>query len=383
MKHFRFCLLLFLPLALACSRKAYDISEGFNPELTLFEDQISVPVGSIGPLTLNLVFNKLGQTPGIGTLLADYIKIGDDGYLNMEDSGTILSANVYELERMMPDPGVASSCNAGSRSGFIGGLVGLLDFINLKASRQKFTITATNPLYQNVAATSTSTYNGSGLSEPIEGLASFTLPRSSTVELVSQSLPDSFSSPLTSLRMSDVTLSLPANPTSVLDDKNKNVFFSFNYKYTGTLAVGEAFSLDLGAISVGDVKLEIGQYKLKKCQLTMELENTLPMQVTIGDIVVYKPRASKEEEEVADENIVITSGITVAGGSPEHPATTPVTIGIEALEGTIPDLREIEINLKIAAQPDLGIVPLSATQGLFVKNAKATLSGGITLPIAL
>ena len=130
MKHFRFCLLLFLPLALACSQKAYDISEGFNPELTLFEDQISVPVGSIGPLTLNLVFNKLGQTPGIGTLLADYIKIGDDGYLNMEDSGTILSANVYELERMMPDPGVASSCNAGSRSGFIGGLVGLLDFIN-------------------------------------------------------------------------------------------------------------------------------------------------------------------------------------------------------------------------------------------------------------
>ena len=49
MKHFRFCLLLFLPLALACSRKAYDVSDGFNTDLTLFENEISVPVGSVGP----------------------------------------------------------------------------------------------------------------------------------------------------------------------------------------------------------------------------------------------------------------------------------------------------------------------------------------------
>lgn len=37
-------------LLFGCSGSRYDISDGFNKDITLFSDEISVPVGSIGPV---------------------------------------------------------------------------------------------------------------------------------------------------------------------------------------------------------------------------------------------------------------------------------------------------------------------------------------------
>ena len=47
--------LLFCAIALffavACSQEAYDISSGIDKEITLFTDEVSVPLGDVGPLT--------------------------------------------------------------------------------------------------------------------------------------------------------------------------------------------------------------------------------------------------------------------------------------------------------------------------------------------
>lgn len=381
MKHFRFCLLLFLPLALACSRKAYDVSDGFNTDLTLFENEISVPVGSVGPFTLGLIMDKLSQIEGIGSLLANYLKTGKDGALYLEDTGNIFSINVYELEKQLPDADTATSWNAGNRSAYIGGVFNMLGFLGLKVANQHLVITASNPLWASVQGSCSPMYKSPDYSAPIDGMDSFSLPESKTVELASQTLPDHLSSPVMSLELANLTLSLPANPVSRIYNNTGNLLFSFDYKYTASLAIGEAFILPLEDISLGDVNLAIGQFGLKQCQLSLELENTLPLQVKINDIVVYQPKASENEEAVVDENIVIASDFTIAGGSLEHPSTTQLNVGIEALEGTIPDLREVHLNLSLAAQPDLGVVALSTKQGLYVKNASAKLSGGITIPI--
>ena len=379
MRYLNYCLLLLLPLVLACSRKDYDISEGLNPEMTLFEKEIRLPLGSIGPFTVNDMFDKLGDMPGLGEFLAQYISMGKDGGITVTDTGNIFSANVYEVEKELKDPGVASEWNAGEQTGYVAGIMGTLGFLGLTVVKQKFVITATNPLKESVPVTSHSTYKGDGFSGPIEGMDSFTLPRRSTEELVSQTLPDNVVSPISSLELSDLTFSLPANPTSLIHDKESKVFFSFDYNYTGNLAVGEKFHFMLASFSPGEVKLEIGKYKLKQCEITLELENTLPMKASIGKFAAY----SLTEKGVKDENLLITPDISIAGGSPEHPATTKFTLCIEAKEGTIPDIGEIRFDLDLAAQPGLGAVALTSKEGLYIKNASAILSGGITIPLEL
>ena len=50
----------------SCSgRKDYDINDGLNTEITLFSDEISVPIGTLGPVTLEKLIPKLETTiPG-------------------------------------------------------------------------------------------------------------------------------------------------------------------------------------------------------------------------------------------------------------------------------------------------------------------------------
>ena len=77
--------------------------------------------------------------------------------------------------------------------------------------------------------------------------------------------------------------------------------------------------------------------------------------------------------------ITVTSGITVAGGTPQKPSTTVIKLALEAASGTIPDIPELMLDLKLEAQPDLGTVPLSTKQGLYVKSSSARICGGITI----
>ena len=96
---FPYVLLLAFPLVLACSRPEYDISEGVNTEITLFENEISVPIGSAGPFSLGMVFDKLAEIEGVGEFFSEYLKVNPDGFIYTDDAGSIYEANVYELEK--------------------------------------------------------------------------------------------------------------------------------------------------------------------------------------------------------------------------------------------------------------------------------------------
>ena len=84
-----FALLLVIPLALACTRMEYDTSDGVNHELTLFERQLTVPVGSIGPVTLETVLGSLNSIPVVGSLVSEMLKVDEQGLFYMESSGDI------------------------------------------------------------------------------------------------------------------------------------------------------------------------------------------------------------------------------------------------------------------------------------------------------
>ena len=389
MKHLRiFLLFVILPLLLGCSRKEYDTSEGLNKEIRLFEKEFSVPIGSIGPFTLSTVFSKISQIPGLGALLADYIKEGEDGTLLLENTGNLLKIDVYDLESQLTDASQPSLWKAGYQSGYVGGLAGSLSYLGIQTVNQKLVIEALNPLSEAVPVTSksTCTVSGSDNTGPlaIDALDSFTLPRrSSPVQLVSMTVPENITSSLNYVYLTDLTLSLPAHPTSQIANKKENLYFSFDYKYTTGIALTESFHLDLKDLAVRGLNLPLSSFALKQCDITAELESTIPIQAKINGIRVLKPKASEDEEDLVEEMMEVTCESTINGGSLELPTSSLVTLRIEALEGTIPDVGGFQLDLEVAGEPGFWSVPLSVKQGIRIKSSSATLSGGITIPRGL
>ena len=377
-------LLICIFLAIAgCSRKEYDISENFNKEITLFPNEISVPIGSFGPITIGSTLDGLSVVPGIGGLVAEYIKVDENGDLMLESSGDIFRSSVYEIEKVIGDISSDKRWESGYQSGFVGGMAGALGFLGLKVTNQKLTISTLNPLWADVHASCDATYGCMGtdgaFSGQIPALDNVNMVNSKEEQVVAIDIPSNVTSPLTSISFANLTMDLPANFVSKLNNSKGNLFFAFTFNYKCGIATGETLNIPAKDISTGRINLPIGQFKLKKCQIQIEVENTIPLAVTANNIRVLFPRESKEEEAVVDENIVIDADITLAGGSIENPATTKVTLSIEALKGTIPDIPELLLNLNFAAQPGMGNVPLSAKQGIYVKSSSAVLTGGITL----
>jgi len=380
-----FLLLVTLPLLFGCSRKEYDTSEGLNKEIRLFEKEFSVPIGSIGPFTLSSVFSKITEIPGLGSMLADYIKEGEDGTILLESTGSLFKIDAYDLENQLEDASQPSLWNAGYQSGYVGGLAGSLSLFGIQTREQKLVIEAVNPLRDAVSVTSKATYSCMDSNEAgpmsIGALESFTLPRrNERVELVSMSIPEYITSALSYVNLTDLTLSLPAHPASRIANKEDNLYFCFDYKYSTGIALSSSFHFDLKDLAVRGLNLPLSAFQLKQCDITAEVESTLPIQATINGIRVLKPKASEDEEDTVDEMMEVTCASTINGGSPELPASSLVTIHIEALEGAIPNIGGFQLDVEVAGEPGYGSVALSGKQGIRIKSSSATLSGGITIP---
>lgn len=377
-----FALVLVIPLALACTRMEYDTSDGVNHELTLFERQLTVPVGSIGPVTLETVLGSLNSIPVVGSLVSEMLKVDEQGLFYMESSGDIFKMNAYEVEKQMGDASVPQSWNSGDHMTSLGGAGILLSMVAMQPIGQKVDITVSNPISKSVAATSSSSLSCAGKDVPIEALNSFTLrSRTNGDKLMSLDIPQDQTDALNTIEMKGLTLALPANPSSLIRDETGNLFFTVGYKYSHNIVVSDIFNFPLTDLHIAAAKLPIGQYKFKKCEISLELENSLPLQVEVKDIRAVKHRESEDVAPEADDNIKITSGFTIQGGSLEKPATTELALAIEALEGTIPDINGILLSIELKAQPGFTTVPVSAKQGLYIKSSSAKLTGGITIPI--
>lgn len=384
-KRFLLSLLLIFSMIVSCSRSEYDISEGFNKDITLFEKEISVPLGNLAPITIGSTLNGISRIDGLGGMIGEFIKVGEDDNLLMESDASIFRINVYELEKKMADPDVAELWHTGYETGYPGGIIPLLSLFGLRTTNQKMVITADNPLVVNVAATGTASYNcvssDNYYTANIPELNSFTFGQWATgQELVSVTVPENVTEALTSIGFEDLTLDLPAKPTSLIADKTGDLFFAVNCKYSCNVAVGEDFSLPTSDLPVS-LTLPVAKFKIKKFKVDAVVENTIPLALTVNDIKVVKPTENDGDPDEVDDNVRITTGFTIAGGTLEHPATTAFSVTVEALTGTLPDIDRLLLSFELASQPGLGVVTLSANQGIHVKSASAKLSDGITIPL--
>ena len=376
-----------LGMLVACKGNMdYDISEGINKDITLFEDEITLPIGSIGPITIGSTLNAESKMDGIIGMLTNYIKTAPDGRMILEDTGSIFKINVYELEKEAGDVSAPFKWQPGYASASIGGMASMLGMAGLKPIGQSFEVSVSNPLYENVPVTSTAyytcynnqyevVYKGS-----LEPLNSFTLPYATVGKnLLTEEVPESVDGKVSSITMDDLTLELPATPTSIISDKKGNLFFDISYKYSCGIAVGDSFNLPFSDLTIKSVKLPVEKFRVADCLVHVVLENTLPFNVFVGNFRALTRNNPESEEPTEDFNILITTDIDIAGGSIENPAQSTVDLSIKTLQGTIPDIEGLKFDLQASSQYGLEPVPLSAKQGLYVKSAYATLKGGVTI----
>ena len=71
MKVLRIIFFLLALLLWSCANQDYDISEGIDSEVTLFSDEVSVPLGGIAPMTLKALLDKAGATEAVSMFVKE------------------------------------------------------------------------------------------------------------------------------------------------------------------------------------------------------------------------------------------------------------------------------------------------------------------------
>ena len=102
--------LLFLTLSFvlaACTDKAYDLDK-LSREMTFFENEISIPVGSLGPITAESLLGDILKSLELET--------SRDGYLLAHSTEDFFELSAYELALKAPDPSQPFVYDCGSVS---------------------------------------------------------------------------------------------------------------------------------------------------------------------------------------------------------------------------------------------------------------------------
>lgn len=371
-------LLSAVSVLVSCSDPRYDLSDGINKDITLFEEEISVPIGSIGPITVEstLLKSSLGQT------FSEFITVADDGSLLMESDNEIYTVNVHRIESEQDDPSIAFTYQAGDQSTGVYGMAYLLGMIGLQCLEQHLDFYATNPLKVNVPIRTNlavTCYNQDYV--PVYDSAedfsdNLTKRQPDPYVFYSVDLPADVRDVPAYIGLNGLELDLPANPVSKIYDDTMSDVFKFFCRHSCKIGVSDNFSFPQ-EFTIEDAGLEIGKFNLSKCDFSVVLENTLPLSVKIDSVVVLKDTPEQE----SDYNITVSAPVVIAGGSPDKPGITDLKLQIAAKEGTIPDIHGLKIGLEATSQTGCDGVPLQGTQGIFIQSSSAKISGGITIPL--
>ena len=372
----RFLLLSSLAMLLSfvsCTRSEYD-PDGVNREMTLFGEEIFVPIGQVGPITVK---DLLSSNKSIASLLESIMKEEPNGTFYIESEDQVFAMNAFRELMDIPDPTQPYHWDIGSQSCSIASTVALLRMFNIGFMNQRLSLYATNPITAPLTLNTdiwvrcmdnsyTETYSKEYKMEDFSLRSSY-----SATSLFKLDLPVEVTDLVTRVEMNDLTLDLPANAKDQVRPSD-DAKFSFYTTFTSNLALSEKFSISQ-ALPISKLNVPLGKFKLHKCYLAFDLENTLPLDVTIKSIKLLDEKGN----EIKD--VVFSSDVKIIGGKPGAATVTPIVLEVEALTGTIPDIHEVVLDLKFEYSKTAGLVPLSSAMSLSMKTASVKLYGGITL----
>ena len=366
---------LSIPIALAllwsCANMDYDISNGIDNEYTLFSEEISAPVGDIGPVSLGILLDGTGFRKSID----EYVKEDGDGFLTIEKEDQIYQNFVMLFSMMLPDPSIPVDFPAGNCSNSIGTMASALTEMGISLSQQNFSLYATNPLTEGYSVSGKLTLKSEAKTETpaivitSEEFSQVPVPAGTdngSILQVNRSDEKAFYG----CELENLILHLPGSLTEK-DPYSGLGVISLGYKYKSYLSLGKDFSFPF-SYTIDDMDLRLGQYKVKEATICTEVSNEIPVTMVVDSLEVLVG-------DVVYENVAITPGLVIASGSKGHPAVSPLKIVIEAKEGTIPDISGLRINFTIAPPTGEGDTRLGLRQNVFFNNIRATVAGGITI----
>lgn len=373
------CLSAFL-CAIACSRDAYDISRGIDKEMTLFTEEVSIPIADIGPLSPKQLLGDVD----LGSTLGGLFEEDEDGYLVVGQEETIYSNAVFFLYMMALDPTQPLDVNIDDFTGYPGAAAQGLSGMGFTPALQEFSLYAVNPFTEGISVSGKVTLAANAKEDtPASTLSSDEFDRVPVAaeskdavvfrkELDGQSIMDVCS-------LENMVIHLPASFLAN-DPLGGLSSIALGYRFKAHLALGQDFPAQI-PIPVNDLDLPIGQYQVKEVLISTEVSNEIPVTLVVESVDVLVKGTDEEGNEKNDvcEDVSITPGLTIASGCSASPVVSPIAISIKAKEGTIPDIAGLQLNLSVKAPTGEGDKRLNMNQSISFKNLRATVSGGITI----
>lgn len=358
-----------LLMAWSCKNMDYDTSRGIDTEMTLFSDEISLPLADIGPITPKVLFDGAG----LGEVLPSSVKEDEDGYLCVMDEGSIYDNITFFLQYMIPDPSVPSDFPDVIPSGKLDDAIITLEAIGMAMSPQSFTLNATNPLTEGIAVSGKLTLSShSDGADPAETLASQEFTKS---EVGAQSrnheilrIERTGGKAIYNYSLENFVLHLPAS-IMALDPESGMGAFSVSYRYKSYISLGNDFPASI-PVDIDNLNLKLGQYRVKEATIRTKVANEIPLTLELESVQVLCDDPSLQ--------VSVTPGLLIASGCSGNPVVSPLEIVIKAVDGTIPDISGLTLNLGIKAPTGIEDKRLGMNQTLYFNNVRVSVSGGIT-----
>ena len=366
--------------AISCYRDTYDTSRGIDKEITLFSEEISVPIGDIGPLSMGILLDGTGLRETIN----EYVKADEDGYFFVEKQDQVYQNFTMLFSMMIPDPTKPVDLPVGAYSKTIETLASALTPIGISLSGQSFSLLATNPLTEDISVSGKLTLKSEAVDEiPSEVIATeefSNVPVAAGGEKgILLQVVRSDEKAFYGCELENLTLHLPGSLMEK-DPMGGLGVIGLSYQYKSYLSLGETFSFPF-SYTVDDLNLQLGQYKVNEATICTEVYNEIPVTLTLDSVEVLVEKAQEDgtvTNEVYD-NVSITPGLEIASGVKGMPTVSPLEIVIKAKEGTIPDISGLNINFTVGPPTGDGDTRLGLNQTLNFNNLRATVSGGITI----
>lgn len=362
----------------ACRHEEYDMTRGIDKEVTLFADEISLPVGDLGPLTPKMLLDKAG----LGDMLTSLVKQDDEGYLIVEQKEGFYSEFVMMIAMGLADQSIPATVQLGSFSKSTASAGATLRAMGLSFSPQVLRLYATNPLTEDMSVSGKMTLytdaDGSQKSLVSKDFSNAKLGAGTTDSEFFQ-LEYAGDEAVDECRMDDLALNLPA---SILTKDPLAGFspISFSYHYKGFLSLGSDFPISL-PFSINDKDLPLGQYRVKEATIRADVSSEIPITIELESVQLLAKQTDEDgnSSTVTLESVSVTPGIRIMSGCTGHPATTPLEIVVKAQEGTIPDICGASLSLRILAPTGVSDKRIGMNQTVNIHNLRATVSGGITV----
>lgn len=376
----QFSILLALALLWSCSNMDYDTSKGIDREVTLFSDQVSLPLGDVGPLTPRILIDKVGM----GDMLKSLVQEDEEGYLVVTKKVSFYSNPVILFSYLLPDPTKPSVVTVDGYSGELESAASLLEMFGLSMSPQVFTLRATNPLTDDIAVSGKLTISAAPDGDSDSAILSqeFSEARVSagTTDGEVLKIERAGGELFYGFKLDDMRLNLPAS----LVDKDplsgwSSISMGYNYKAYLSLEGGLPGSIPF---DISDLNLPLGQYKVKEARICADAVSEIPITLDISGVEVLVKRIGENGVAglVPCEDVSVDTRLTIASGCTGSPVATPLEIVVKANEGTIPDISGLRIDISVKAPSGEGDKRLNLDQTVSFKNLRATVSGGITIP---